>query len=234
VHTHTNHLGQPIGPALPNWKPPLPPPRAAIEGRFCRLEPLDIERHSAALFEANSANTDGRIWTYMAYGPFPDQGAMLEWLRRCAGSEDPLFLCVEGEGRPLGMVAFMNVRPDMRDLELGNIWYLPEAQRTQVNTEAVYLMLREAFDVLGYRRAEWKCDSLNERSRRAALRLGFHFEGVFRQHMIIKERNRDTAWYALLDGDWPRVRSNFERFLAAPPGTLSLAALNGATEVPTE
>ena len=169
------------------------------------------------------------LWTYMAYGPFGGTAAMLEWMRRCASSEDPQFLCVERAGRPLGMAAFMNIRPDMRVLELGNIWYVPEAQRTQVNTEAVYLMLREAFEVLGYRRVEWKCDSLNERSRRAALRLGFGFEGVFRQHMIIKGRNRDTAWYALLDADWPRVRSNFEHFLAAPPGTLSLAALNSVS-----
>jgi RimJ/RimL family protein N-acetyltransferase len=120
------------------------------------------------------------------------------------------------------MASFLNVRPEMRVLEVGHIWYAPEAQRTAANTEATYLMLRDAFD-LGYRRAEWKCDALNERSRRAALRLGFRFEGVFRQHMVVKDRNRDTAWYAVLDGEWPAVRTNLERWLAAPPaGRFSL------------
>lgn len=211
------------------------PRRGPLAGRHVTLRPLVPDADAPELYARSHGSPRGvDLWTYMAYGPFPDPGAMLEWMRRCAESEDPLFLCVEEAGRRLGMVAFMNIRPDMRVLELGNIWYAPEAQRTPVNTEAAYLMLREAFDVLGYRRVEWKCDALNERSRRAALRLGFRFEGVFRQHMIIKGRNRDTAWYALLDGDWPRVRSNLERFLAAPPGALSLATLNGAPQFPTE
>jgi RimJ/RimL family protein N-acetyltransferase len=117
----------------------------------------------------------------------------------------------------VGVVSFMNIDPPMRRLELGNIWYVPAAQRTRANTEAAFLMLREAFDALGYRRVEWKCDALNRRSREAALRLGFAFEGVFHQHMIVKGRNRDTAWYAMLDRDWPRVRANMNRWLAEDP-----------------
>jgi RimJ/RimL family protein N-acetyltransferase len=228
--TPTDKDALPVGDPVGRHGDADRPRRIALRGREVTLRPLAPDTDAPALFPRSHGSPQGvDLWTYMAYGPFAGPGAMLEWMRRCASSEDPLFLCVLSRRGPVGMAAFMNIRPEMRVVELGNIWYAPEAQRTQVNTEAVYLMLREAFDVLGYRRVEWKCDALNERSRRAALRLGFQFEGVFRQHMIIKGRNRDTAWYALLDGDWPRVRSNLERFLASPPGTLSLAALHPAT-----
>jgi RimJ/RimL family protein N-acetyltransferase len=152
------------------------------------------------------------LWTYMAYGPFAGREAMLEWLRTCAPTSDPLFLTVyEREtGVRVGMVSFLNIRPAMRVLELGHIWYVPRVQGSGVNTEAVYLMLCEAFDLLGYRRVEWKCDSLNARSRAAALKLGFSFEGFFRQHMIVKGRNRDTAWFAMLDGEWPEAKARLE------------------------
>ena len=141
-----------------------------------------------------------------------------------------MFLTVidRSSGSPIGVVAFMSVDRAMRHLELGHIWYAPTAQRTRANTEVAYLMLREAFDELGYRRIEWKCDALNARSRAAADRLGFTFEGVFRQHMIVKGRNRDTAWFSMLDREWPRVRHNIERWLGAEPGALSLRELNEA------
>jgi RimJ/RimL family protein N-acetyltransferase len=169
------------------------------------------------------------MWTYLAYGPWPDEAAMRGWLDRLPASEDPLFLAVidRPTGDPVGIVTFMSVDPAMRHLELGNIWYAPRAQRTRANTESVYLMLKEAFDELGNRRVEWKCDALNARSRAAAERLGFTFEGVFRQHMIIKGRNRDTAWYAMLDHEWPAIRANFERWLAEDPPP-SLRELNAA------
>lgn len=159
------------------------------------------------------------MWTYLPYGPWQDEAAMRAWLDQLPASEDPLFLTVieRSTGDPIGVVTFMNVDPAMRHLELGNIWYSPRAQRTRANTESVYLMLREVFDELGHRRVEWKCDALNARSRAAAERLGFSFEGVFRQHMIIKGRNRDTAWYAMLDHEWPGVRGNFERWLEEDP-----------------
>jgi RimJ/RimL family protein N-acetyltransferase len=152
----------------------------------------------------------------MPYGPFEDAGSMRLWMTEQARSTDPLFLVVvENERRrPAGMASFLNVSPEMRRLELGHIWLIPELHRTSANTETAHLMLSHAFDDLGYRRVEWKCDALNERSRRAALRLGFGFEGVFRQHMVVKGRNRDTAWYAMLDGDWPRVKRHQHAWLS--------------------
>jgi RimJ/RimL family protein N-acetyltransferase len=189
------------------------PARKVYTGRRVSLRPLDPDGDVSELYSRShgDAATES-LWTYMGYGPFGDERAMLEWLRGCAASEDPLFLAVvENEsGARLGVVSFMSIRPAMRVLEVGHIWYVPSAQGTGVNTEAVYLMLSAAFDTLGYRRVEWKCDSLNERSRRAALRLGFRFEGVFRQHMIVKGRNRDTAWFSLLDLEWPEAKRKLE------------------------
>jgi len=183
------------------------------------------------LFAASHDGSDeaARMWTYLAYGPWSDEASMREWLEPLPASEDPLFLAVidHPTGDPVGIVTLMSVDPAMRHLELGNIWYVPRAQRTRANTESVYLMLREAFDELGNRRVEWKCDALNARSRAAAERLGFTFEGIFRQHMIIKGRNRDTAWYAMLDHEWPAIRANFERWLAEDPPP-SLRELNAA------
>jgi RimJ/RimL family protein N-acetyltransferase len=153
----------------------------------------------------------------MPYGPFRDPDEMRAWLEGLSGSADPLFLVASGPGGPLGMASFLNADTAMRHVELGHIWFAPAAQRTEANTEVAYLMLKEAFDVLGHRRVEWKCDALNERSRAAALRLGFTFEGIFRQHMVIKGRNRDTAWFAMLDGEWPPASAAFERWLAADP-----------------
>jgi len=153
---------------------------------------------------------------------------MAEWLAGCAESDDPLFLSVTslGSGTRVGMVSFLNIIPDAWRLELGHIWYAPSVQRTKVNTESVYLMLRESFG-LGYRRIEWKCDALNAKSRAAALRLGFKFEGIFRQHLIYKGRNRNTAWFSMLDAEWPRIRQNIERWLYEnDDGGLSLTQLN--------
>ncbi len=162
--------------------------------------------------------------------PFPDEATMRAWLDTLVPIEDPLFLTVldRPSALPIGVVAFMNVDTEMRHLELGHIWYAPIAQRTRANTEVAYLMLRESFDELRHRRVEWKCDALNARSRAAAERLGFAFEGVFRQHMIVKGRNRDTAWFSMLDSEWPRVRANIERWLSVEPGTLSLSELNAS------
>jgi RimJ/RimL family protein N-acetyltransferase len=164
----------------------------------------------------------------MPYGPFADVEAMRAWIASVAPSEDPRFLAVVGADGPMGMASFLNVDPAMRRIELGHIWYAPSAQRTEANTEATYLLLRESFEELGHRRVEWKCDALNARSRAAALRLGFTFEGVFRQHMVVKGRNRDTAWFSMLDGEWPAARSAFEAWLSADPGDRpSLSALRG-------
>ncbi len=189
----------------PASEPAKAPRRAVHEGGRISLVPLDPDAQVDDLYSGSHGDPETEsLWTYMGYGPFADRSAMLEWLRGCASSEDPLFLAVRDNetGAHLGMVSYLAIRPMMRVLELGHIWYIRRAQGTGVNTEAVRLMLAEAFDVLGYRRVEWKCDSLNERSRRAALRLGFRFEGIFRHHMIVKGKNRDTAWFAMLDSDW--------------------------------
>jgi RimJ/RimL family protein N-acetyltransferase len=195
------------------------------------LVPVDPAAHAAGLFAAAHDGSDeaARMWTYLPYGPWADEAAMRQWLDRLPASEDPLFFTVidRTAGDPVGVVTFMNIDLVMRHLELGNIWYSPRAQRTRANTESTYLMLREAFDELGHRRVEWKCDALNARSRTAAERLGFSFEGIFRRHMIIKGRNRDTAWFAMIDEDWPAVKANLERWLDADPAP-SLRAMNAA------
>lgn len=163
----------------------------------------------------------------MPYGPFPDAAAMHAWLDDCAASSDPAFRAVvDARGVPCGMVSYLNIVPEHRRLELGHIWYMPRMQRTRANTEAMYLMLCESFERLGCRRVEWKCNALNTRSRNAALRLGLRFEGIFRHHMIIKGHNRDTAWFALVDSDWPAVKANMERWLYGDEVGLSLTELN--------
>ncbi len=202
---------------------PVPSPITAqrlkgstLTGKFISLVPLDPERHAAELYACSHGSAEKeRLWTYMSYGPFVDVQAMQRWLAEQAHSTDPLFFAVIFCGRAIGMVSFLCDVPAMRRLEIGHIWYAPDYQRSAVNTEAAYLMLRHAFEALGYRRVEWKCNALNERSRRAALRLGFQFEGVFRKHMIVKGRNRDSAWFAMTDDDWPSVRCALEAWLYA-------------------
>jgi RimJ/RimL family protein N-acetyltransferase len=220
-------VGEPVegGPARP-------PERRRLEGRYVALEPVDPAVDADALWRAaNDGSVEAaQMWTYLPYGPFEDVGEMRARLEEIAPSEDPLFLTVIGTNGPVGMASFMNADIAMRRIEIGHIWYAPGAQRSEANTEASYLMLREAFDRLGHRRVEWKCDALNERSRAAALRLGFTFEGVFRQHMIVKGRNRDTAWYSMLDREWPSAREAFERWLSADPGDRPpLASLSGGS-----
>jgi len=207
-------VGEPVDPT-----PARRPPREPMVGRFVSLVPIDPDEHGPSLFSATHDGSEeaARMWIYMPYGPWADAGAMRAWLDALSATDDPVFFTVLNDvGDPIGMVSFLNIDPTMRHLELGHIWYAPSAQRTRANTEAAYLMLRAAFDTLGHRRVEWKCDALNERSRAAALRLGFTFEGIFRQHMVIKGRNRDTAWYAMLDREWPGVRAALERWLGAP------------------
>lgn len=210
----------PVGDCIPSVSEVRVPRRVDYEGEYIALSPLDSERDAPGLF-ACSHGTElvEQLWTYMAYGPFEDVGSMQAWLEGIERSEDPLFLSVRDKesDRPVGMVSFLNIVPDARRLELGNIWYGPEAQNTCANTEAAYLMLCEAFDCMGYRRVEWKCDALNERSRSAALRLGFTYEGLFRQHMIVKDRNRDTTWFAMLDTEWSRIKENMEEWLYHNP-----------------
>jgi len=208
---------EPLGDVVPGG-PARRPDRRTRRGADVVLEPVDPERDAEPLWRATNDGS-GRgdaVWTYLAHGPYASTEEMRAWLASLVPSGDPLFLTVHTGDGPSGIVSFMSIDPEMRRIELGNIWYAPRAQRTGANTETIYLMLREAFDELGYRRVEWKCNALNARSRAAAERLGFTFEGVFRQHMVVKGRNRDTAWFSMLDLEWPNAREAFERWLAAP------------------
>ena len=206
------------------------PQRTDYVGKFVTLFPVNPKTDVVELYEcSHGSDIKEQIWTYMSYGPFDSKHSMQMWLEVGAESEDPLFFTVhhlESKQR-VGMVSFLNIVSDMRRLELGHLWYSPDSQRSNVNTEAIYLMLCEAFDRLKYRRVEWKCDSLNEKSRSAALRLGFKFEGTFRQHIIVKGRNRDTAWYSMLDSEWTAIKKNMEMWLYQNPDRkLSLTAIN--------
>lgn len=205
-----------------------PPTTATIAGETVSLRPLDPATDVEALFAGSHGDPEREaLWTYMPYGPFADAAAMRRWLEDCAASRDPAFRVVlDTRGEPCGMASYLNIVPEHRRLELGHIWYTPAVQRTRANTETIYLMLRESFDRLGCRRVEWKCDALNGRSRRAALRLGLRFEGIFRHHMMVKGRNRDTAWFAAVDADWPFVKANLERWLYGGEEGVSLAAMN--------
>jgi RimJ/RimL family protein N-acetyltransferase len=219
-----------------DWKPARRPSRIAIAGSLVALEPVDPARHATALFSA--ADGAPAIWDYLAYGPFEDQREFTTWLEDRAASDDPLFYAVvdRTSGAARGMASYMRMDPPNGAIEIGHIWFAPVMQRTRQATEAIFLLARHAFDDLGYRRLEWKCDSLNAPSRRAAERFGFVYEGVFRQHMVIKDRNRDTAWYGMTDGDWPLRRAAFEAWLAAdnfdPSGRQreSLSALRARIE----
>lgn len=210
-----NHLGQPIGFPLPDWSIPSSPPREPIEGQFCRLEPLNADRHATALFEANAADEDGRSWTYLAYGPFHTLRSYRDWMSMYCGGDDPLFFAIvdKADGQPAGVASYLRVTPASGSIEVGHIHYAPRLQRRPAATEAMYLLMKRAFE-LGYRRYEWKCDALNAASRAAAQRLGLSFEGIFRQATVYKGRNRDTAWYAAIDTEWPALREAFLAWLA--------------------
>jgi RimJ/RimL family protein N-acetyltransferase len=197
--------------------PAIAPDRSALNGDLVRLESPDPDRHAESLFQSSHVAGAEGLWDYMSYGPFAGQDEFTAWLKERAASLDPLFLAVmdlESE-HALGMASYFRIVPDHGVIEIGHIWFAPAIQRTRQATEAIFLLARHAFDELGYRRLEWKCNSLNESSRRAAERFGFTFEGVFRQHMIVKGRNRDTAWYSITDGEWPLRRAAFEAWLAA-------------------
>jgi len=209
-----NSLGQPIGFPLPGWKPAQRPPREPMAGRFCRVEPLLAERHAADLFAANRRNEDGGNWTYLPYGPFDTEDAYRKWMDATCRGDDPLFHAIVDAttGRAVGVASYLRITPEQGAIEVGHLNFSPLLQRRPAATEAMYLMMKRAFD-LGYRRYEWKCDSLNAPSNGAARRLGFTFEGIFRQATVYKQRSRDTAWYSVLDGEWPARQREFERWL---------------------
>ncbi|HPQ96299.1 MAG: GNAT family N-acetyltransferase [Thiothrix sp.] len=212
---HQNALGQPIGFPVPDWQPCPLPPKTALQGRYVHLEPLDATRHTQALYQAFSVDVSGHNWTYLPYGPFTGLAAFQHWLESFQDRSDPLFhtLIDPASGEAVGLASYLRITPEAGVIEVGHIHFSPRLQRTRLATEAMYLLMRRAFDELGYRRYEWKCDALNTPSRAAAERLGFRFEGIFRQAALYKGRNRDTAWYSILDQEWPALRAAFETWL---------------------
>ena len=211
----TNHLGQPVGIAVPGWKPPHPPVPETLSGRLCRVEPLDPQVHAADLHAANALDAEGRMWTYLGCGPFDSFESYRAWMESFCAGPDPLFFAIvdRATSKALGVASFMRIDPNAGSIEVGHLGYSPLLQRKPAATEAMYLMMERAFD-LGYRRYEWKCNALNAPSRAAAQRLGFSFEGVFRQAGIVKGRNRDTAWYAAIDEEWPALKEAYTRWLS--------------------
>jgi RimJ/RimL family protein N-acetyltransferase len=197
-----------------DWHPAKAPRRVPLEGETVLLEPLNPGRHGEQLY----ASTTGAdlTWTYLPYGPFAGKDQFMSWLAERAAMDDPLAFTIidRAAGAARGMATLMSMVPEHGVIEIGHIWLSPQLQRTRQATEAIYVMARHAFEDLGNRRLEWKCDAQNAASRRAAERFGFTFEGVFRQHRVIKGRNRDTAWYSIIDGEWPQRRAAFEAWLA--------------------
>jgi RimJ/RimL family protein N-acetyltransferase len=221
--TTTNQFGQPVGFPVAGWRPPMLPGNTALQGRFCRLEPLSAERHADALWAAwrqpdpaTPGDGSGKArWTYLGGRPFNDAASCHAWLQQCSDAQGPRFMTVvaTGSGDALGVAAWLNIQPEHGSVELGHLNFSPRLARTPVATEALVLMMRHVFD-LGYRRVEWKCDALNAPSRQAAQRLGLRFEGIFHQHRVVNGHNRDSAWYALLDHEWRRLAPVFECWLS--------------------
>jgi RimJ/RimL family protein N-acetyltransferase len=203
---------QPLGPRVPTG-PALRPRALVLEGRFGRVEKLNPARHRDDLWHTTARHDP--IWTYLSYGPFADAETFSRWLVERAALADPFsYAVINQTGRAVGITTLRDIRPEMCVIEVGHVVYSPELQGATLGTEAQYLLARYVFEELGYRRYEWRCNTLNAASRRAAKRLGFIFEGIFRQHMIVKGRSRDTAWYAMLDHDWPLRKLAFERWLS--------------------
>ena len=201
-----------VGEPIWDWQPRLSPPKTPMEGRYCRIEPLSLT-HARLLFEANQEDKSGASWTYMAYGPFPDFQSYRDWVASACASEDPLFFAILADGKASGVASYMRIEPQVGVLEIGGIHLSPRLQNTRAATEAMFLFMHRAFQELKYRRYEWKCDALNRKSRKAAGRLGFTFEGIFRQATIYKGRNRDTAWFSIIDKEWPRLERAYQGWL---------------------
>ena len=214
MKTQTNASGQTVGYDVVGWRGARTPSRETLLGRFCKLEPLQVERHLDQLFEAQARDVGGGSWTYLSYGPPASREEYGELLGRQQASSDPLFFAIvdQGTGRAVGVASYLRISPELGSIEIGHLYFSPLLQRTAASTEAIFLLLQHAF-ALGYRRCEWKCDSLNEPSKSAALRYGFTYEGLFRQASVSKGRNRDTTWYAILDGEWEKLGPAFQHWL---------------------
>ena len=215
MNEYHNQLGQPIGFPIKGWQKRALPPRSTIVGKYCRIEPLDPSTHATELYDAYQEDKEQELWTYLPYGPFPSFDTYSEWLTHECMGDDPLFHTIIDlkTGKSVGVASYLRIEPITGVIEVGHINYSPQLRKTRSATEAMFLMMSRVFDELGYRRYEWKCDSLNARSCNAALRLGFVFEGIFRQAGIYKDRNRDTAWYSVIDTEWKALKKSFECWL---------------------
>jgi len=213
---HVNEFGQPVGRPLPHWQSPVFPPRIALAGQYCRIDPLDADRHAQQLFDSFALDTSGAMWTYLPVGPFSTIFDLRSWTETVTVREDPQFYAIvdQATDAAIGVASYMRIDPSNGCIEVGHLAFSPLLQRTTAATEAMFLMMKQAF-LLGYRRYEWKCDALNHPSRLAAQRLGFTFEGVFRQAVVTRLRNRDTAWYSVIDLEWPALQKAFEEWLSA-------------------
>jgi RimJ/RimL family protein N-acetyltransferase len=212
---HVNHLGQPVGFPVEGWTARARPPLTPVAGRYCRVEPLDPGRHARDLFAAYSEDREGRMWTYLPWGPYADFDDFLAGTEAGLRRENFITYAVidTASGKAAGVASYLNINLSAGSIEVGGIAYSPALQRRPAGTEAMFLMMRRACDELGYRRYEWKCNSLNAPSRGAAERYGFRFEGIFRQADVVKGRNRDTAWFSITDREWPAIKAAFERWL---------------------
>jgi RimJ/RimL family protein N-acetyltransferase len=209
-----NLLKQPVGLPIPDWKPAAFPAHESMSGNFCRLEKLDPAIHAANLYQAYALDAEGGNWTYLPYGPFADEQNFTDWMIKFCCSRDPQFYAIIDikSERAVGMASYLRIDPNNGSIEVGHLNFSPLLQHTPEATEAMYLLMARAFK-LGYRRYEWKCNALNAPSRAAAQRLGFSFEGIFRNAAVIKGRNRDTAWYAMIDAEWPLLQAAFLQWL---------------------
>ncbi len=207
-------LGQPVGLPVVGWKPPPWPPRVVLEGRYCRMLPLSVERDGEALDAQLRVGAPESFWTYLPYGPFLSREEFRAWLAVQEKETDPLFFTLidRHSDKVVGLSSYLRINPPAGSVEVGHVLFSPAMQRSTVATEAMYLLMKQAF-ALGYRRYEWKCDALNAKSRAAATRLGFQFEGIFRQALVYKGRNRDTAWFSILDSEWPKIEARLNRWL---------------------
>ncbi|RKP48210.1 GNAT family N-acetyltransferase [Trinickia fusca] len=217
MSTRTNEYAQPIGEPVPGWSSRPVPAGVTLEGTSCRLEPLDAERHADDLYAAYRAAPDHRDWTYLFVGPFDHAEDYRRYAEGAARSTDPRHYAVieRKTGKAVGALALMRIEPTHGVIEVGSVVFSPLLKQTPISTEAQFLLMAYVFDELGYRRYEWKCDSLNAPSRKAAERLGFSFEGIFRQAVVYKGRNRDTAWFSILDKEWPSLKQAFQAWLSA-------------------
>lgn len=210
-----NQLGQAVGVPVSQWQPVSFPEKNTLTGHYCRLERVSAGRHGGELYETLYASVDQSEWTYLLHEPASDREAFMLWLKEISQSRDPLFYTIIDcrTDKAVGLASYLRINPGHGVIEVGHLHFAPILQKTAAATEAMYLMMKYAFEGLGYRRYEWKCDSLNAPSRKAALRLGFTFEGIFRQAMVYKGRNRDTAWFSVLDSEWPALSRSFEQWL---------------------